>query len=158
MLPFVYKALYCDKEAKNRIIEVIEYNENIGRLSLRNLSMTIHIEELDNMDFSDVADGKKLLPIHPGEILREEFLKPMNITPHGLSLALQIPATRINNIVLERRAISVDTALRLAKYFGNTAEFWMGLQIDYDMTIARESLRDALNRIQQITPAPVETL
>ena len=71
--------------------------------------MTIRIEELYNMDFSDVAEGEKLLPIHPGKILREEFLKPMNITPHALSLALQIPASRINDIVLERRAISVDT-------------------------------------------------
>ena len=58
--------------------------------------MTIRIEELDNMDFSDVAEGKKLSPIHPGEILQEEFLKPMNIIPHALSLALQIPASRIN--------------------------------------------------------------
>lgn len=120
--------------------------------------MTIRIEELDNIDFSDVAEGKKLSPIHPGEILREEFLKPMNITPHALSLALQIPASRINDIVLERRAISVDTALRLAKYFGNTAEFWMGLQTDYDMAIARDSLRDALHRIQQIESIPVEPL
>ena len=116
--------------------------------------MTIRIEELDNMDFSDVAEGEKLLPIHPGEILREEFLKPMNITPHALSLALQIPASRINDIVLERRAISVDTALRLAKYFGNTAEFWMGLQIDYDMAIGRDTLRDALYRIRQIEFTP----
>lgn len=115
--------------------------------------MTIRIEELENMDFSDVAEGGKLRPVHPGEILREEFLVPLKMTPHALSMALQIPATRINDIVRERRAITTDTALRLAQYFGNTAEFWMGLQIDYDMAITRDSLRDVLSRIQRYEPA-----
>ncbi|WP_256325103.1 HigA family addiction module antitoxin [Nitrosomonas sp. Nm132] len=115
--------------------------------------MIIRIEDLENMDFSDVAEGGKLRPIHPGEILREEFLVPLSITPHALSLALQIPATRINDIVRERRAITIDTALRLARYFGNTAEFWMGIQIDYDIAITRDSLRDALNRIQRFEPS-----
>lgn len=118
--------------------------------------MTIRFEELEHTDFSDVAADKKLAPIHPGEILREEFLVPLQMTPHALSLALQIPATRINDIVRERRAITTDTALRLARYFGNTAEFWMGLQVDYDMAIARRSLRDALSRIQRFTPASME--
>ena len=117
--------------------------------------MTIRIEELEHMDFSDVAEGGKLHPIHPGEILREEFLVPLKITPHALSLALQIPATRINDIVLERRAITTDTALRLGRYFGNTAEFWMGLQMDYDMAIVRNSLQDTLDRIQRLVPANV---
>ncbi len=111
--------------------------------------MTIRIEELQDMDFSDVSEGR-LHPVHPGEILREEFLVPMKITPHALSLALHIPATRINDIVRERRAISADTALRLAQYFDNRAEFWMGLQTDYDMAIARDSLRDALSQIRRI--------
>lgn len=111
--------------------------------------MTIRIEELHGMDFSDVAEGGKLPPIHPGEILREEFLAPLKITPHALSLALQIPATRINDIVRERRAITVDTALRLAKYFDTTAEFWMGLQIDYDMAVARDSMRETLKHIRK---------
>ncbi|SDY63874.1 HigA family addiction module antitoxin [Nitrosomonas sp. Nm58] len=115
--------------------------------------MIIRIEDLENMDFSDVAEGGKLRPIHPGEILREEFLVPLSITPHALSLALQIPATRINDIVRERRAITIDTALRLARYFGNTAEFWMGIQIDYDIAITRDSLRDALSRIQRFEPS-----
>lgn len=118
--------------------------------------MTIRFEDLEHMDFSDIAEGEKLPPVHPGEILREEFLVPLQMTPHALSLALQIPATRINDIVLERRAITTDTALRLACYFGNTAEFWMGLQMDYDMAIARHSLRDALSRIQRFTPANVD--
>ena len=118
--------------------------------------MTIRFEDLEHMDFSDIAEGEKLPPVHPGEILREEFLVPLQMTPHALSLALQIPATRINDIVLERRAITTDTALRLACYFGNTAEFWMGLQMDYDMAIVRHSLRDALSRIQRFTPANAE--
>jgi len=117
--------------------------------------MTIRIEELEYTDFSDIAESEKLRPVHPGEILREEFLVPLQMTPHALSLALHIPATRINDIVLERRAITTDTALRLARYFGNSAEFWMGLQMDYDMAITRHSLQNVLNSIQRFTPANV---
>ena len=84
-------------------------------------------------------------PIHPGEVLREEFLVPYQLTAHALSMALQLPAPRINDIVRERRAITVDTALRLSKFFGNSAEFWMGLQTDYDMAIAREPMQDTTN-------------
>ena len=114
--------------------------------------MTIRVEDIHDVDFSDIADGGKLPPIHPGEILREEFLIPLKLTPHALSLALQVPAPRINDIVRERRAITVDTALRLARFFGTRAEFWMGLQTDFDMAIARENLRDTLNRIERFEP------
>jgi len=72
-------------------------------------------------------------PIHPGEILREEFLAPLNMSAHALALELKVPAPRINDIVRERRAISPDTALRLARYFGNTPQFWMNLQTSYDL-------------------------
>jgi len=75
-------------------------------------------------------------PIHPGEILREEFMVPMGLSASALSIALRVPAPRINDVVRERRAISADTALRLARYFGTSAEFWLGLQSDYDMKIA----------------------
>jgi addiction module HigA family antidote len=92
-------------------------------------------------------------PIHPGEVLREEFLTPYQLTAHALSMALQVPAPRINDIVREKRAITVDTALRLAKFFGNSAEFWMGLQTDYDMAVARQSMQDALDRIREYQPA-----
>jgi addiction module HigA family antidote len=74
-------------------------------------------------------------PIHPGEILREEFLVPMGMTAHALALELKVPAPRINDIVRERRAITPDTALRLARYFGNTPQFWMNLQSSYDLKI-----------------------
>ena len=86
-------------------------------------------------------------PIHPGEILREEFLLPMGLTAHALSLAVQVPAPRINDIVRERRSITADTALRLAQYFGTSAEFWMGLQTDYDVATARAAMADVLARI-----------
>ena len=87
----------------------------------------------------------KLHPIHPGEVLLEEFLKPMKISQNELALALRVPARRINEIVLSKRRITVDTALRLAHYFGNSAQFWLGLQMDYDLDIANQELS------QQIT-------
>ncbi len=86
-------------------------------------------------------------PIHPGEVLREEFLLPMGLTANALAIALQVPAPRINDVVRERRAVTVDTALRLAKYFGTSAEFWMGLQTDFDMATARTAMADVLARI-----------
>ncbi len=101
-----------------------------------------------------LAPVNGMRPIHPGEVLREEFLQPYKLTAHALSMALQVPAPRINDIVRERRAITVDTALRLAKFFGNGAEFWMGLQTDYDMAVARQSMTEALERIRQFSPAP----
>lgn len=79
----------------------------------------------------------KLNPIHPGEILDEEFLKPMGLSQNRLALALGVPARRINEIVLEKRGISADTALRLSTYFGNSADFWLGIQMEYDLDIAR---------------------
>ena len=76
---------------------------------------------------------KKLDNIHPGEVLKEEFMEPLNITAYRLSKDLGIPQTRISEILKGRRRISADTALRLSKYFGNSAKFWLGLQDDYDI-------------------------
>ena len=76
---------------------------------------------------------EKLDNIHPGEVLREEFMKPLEITAYRLSKDLGIPQTRISEILKGRRRISADTALRLSKYFGNSAKFWLGLQDDYDL-------------------------
>ncbi len=94
-------------------------------------------------------------PIHPGEVLREEFLLPLGISAHAMAMALQVPAPRINDIVRERRAVTVDTALRLAKYLGTSAEFWLGLQTDYDMALARTSMAGVLDRIDpcELLPA-----
>jgi addiction module HigA family antidote len=74
-------------------------------------------------------------PIHPGEILREEFLFPLGMSAHALALELKVPAPRINDIVRERRSITPDTALRLARYFGTTPQFWLNLQTSYDLKI-----------------------
>lgn len=83
---------------------------------------------------------------HPGEMLREEFLKPMNLSVNRLALDLRVPVSRINDIVHERRGITADTALRLSLYFGMTAEFWMNLQASYDLTKAK---MDKLRAIKQ---------
>ena len=88
----------------------------------------------------------KLVPVHPGEILSEEFLKPMSLSPNRLALALGVPARRINEIVLGKRGISADTALRLSAYFGNSADFWLGIQMDYDLDTARIDTGAAIDR------------
>ena len=88
----------------------------------------------------------KMRPIHPGEILREEFLLPLGMTAHALALELKVPAPRINDIVRERRAITPDTALRLARYFGNTPQFWMNLQSSYDLKITERETGSAIVR------------
>ena len=80
---------------------------------------------------------RQLKPIHPGEVLSKEFLAPMQLSQNRLALALGVPARRINEIVLGKRGITADTALRLAAYFGNSAEFWLGLQMDYDLDVTR---------------------
>ena len=81
---------------------------------------------------------KQLPPIHPGEILREESLQPLGTTAYRLAKDIHVPATRIADIVNERRGISADTALRLSRYFGNSAQFWLNLQTHYDLREARE--------------------
>jgi addiction module HigA family antidote len=83
---------------------------------------------------------RDLPPVHPGEQLREEFLKPLGITPYRLAKDLSVPVTRIQDIVAERRSVTGDTALRLARYFGTTPEFWLNMQRDYDLEVAAERL------------------
>lgn len=78
---------------------------------------------------------KRLNNIHPGEVLLEEFLKPLGISAYRLSKDLNIPQTRVSQIIKEKRKITADTALRLSKYFGNSAQFWLGLQNDYDLEV-----------------------
>ncbi|MGH9595683.1 MAG: HigA family addiction module antitoxin [Edaphobacter sp.] len=91
-------------------------------------------------------------PIHPGEMLREEFLVPMGLSANALALAIRVPVTRVSEIVNERRGITADTALRLGRYFRMTPEFWMSLQSHYDL----ETVRDAKERLicESIKPAP----
>jgi len=88
----------------------------------------------------------KLKPIHPGEVLSEEFLKPLALSQNRLALDIRVPARRINEIVHGKRSVSADTALRLARYFGTTPQFWMGLQSDYELDIAEDKLSRRLER------------
>ena len=85
-------------------------------------------------------------PIHPGEILLEEFMKPLGLSQNALARTLRVPPRRINEIVHEERSISPDTALRLARYFGTTAEFWVGLQVDYDLRLVRYRSQHEINK------------
>jgi addiction module HigA family antidote len=87
-----------------------------------------------------------LPPIHPGEILREEFMKPRGLSQNGLARALNVPPRRVNEIVLEKRGISADTALRPARYFGTSAEMRSGLQADYDLRLARYQKQKEIER------------
>jgi len=88
--------------------------------------------------------AEKLPNIHPGEVLLEEFLKPLELSQNRLARELGVPPRRVNEIVLGKRSITVDTALRLARYFGTSERFWLGLQLDYDLEEARGRLRDRL--------------
>jgi addiction module HigA family antidote len=90
--------------------------------------------------------NKRLHPVHPGEVLLEEFLKPMNLSQNRIALSMGVPPRRINEIVLGKRGISADTALRLARFFGVSAEFWFGLQAQYDLDITAEALGERLER------------
>jgi addiction module HigA family antidote len=91
---------------------------------------------------------RKLPNIHPGEVLLEEFLTPMSISQNALARAIGVPPRRINEIVLGKRAITADTALRLAHYFGTSEQFWMMLQASYDLDEARKRLGDVLPRLE----------
>lgn len=92
-------------------------------------------------------------PVHPGEVLREDFMKPLGLTVNRLALELHVPATRIGEIVHEHRRISTETAMRLARYFHTNAEFWLNLQNFYDLEISRRSGK-ATEIERQVNPAP----
>jgi len=89
---------------------------------------------------------KLLDPIHPGEILAEEFLKPSRLSANALAKSLGVPVTRVSEIIRGRRGVSADTALRLARYFGTSAELWLGLQAEYDLRVARREVGEEILR------------
>ncbi len=89
--------------------------------------------------------SKKMPPLHPGEILLEEFLKPMGLSQNKLALAIRVPARRINEIIHGKRRITADTALRLGKYFKMSPQFWLGLQMDFDLDVAMDKIGDTLD-------------
>lgn len=93
-----------------------------------------------------VKSVKKLKPVHPGEVLMDEFLKPMELSQNRLALAIGVPPRRINEIVLGKRSITADTALRLGRYFGMSPQFWLGLQMDYDLDVTADNLEKRLKK------------
>jgi antitoxin HigA-1 len=96
----------------------------------------------------------KLPNVHPGEILLEEFLKPLGISQNRLAREINVPPRRVNEIVLGKRAVTSDTALRLARYFRTSERFWMGLQVDFDLEEARNLLADRIEKeIKPVAPA-----
>ena len=104
-----------------------------------------------------MAVMNKLKNVHPGEILDEEFIKPMNITAYKLAKETNIPQTRISEIIHGRRKITADTALRFSRFFGNSPQFWLGLQNDYDLEEESRNLGDDLGKIALYAPKRVDT-
>jgi addiction module HigA family antidote len=115
-----------------------------GRIWMHGMSKSLIIIRREFMS------KKKMSPLHPGEILLEEFLKPMGLSQNRLALDIRVPARRINEIVQGKRRITADTALRLAKYFNMSARFWLGLQTDYDLDVAEDLLSDRLDKEIQV--------
>src|ERR1039457_5868557 len=97
------------------------------------------------LDGAELDDGARMAPLHPGEMLREEFMKPLGLSSNALAMELRVPVTRISEIVRERRGITADTALRLARYFNMSAEFWMRLQMDFDLESAADAEETAIH-------------
>src|ERR1700688_1253389 len=114
--------------------------------------MSIKRDDIDNwkVNFSDIASGRRLPPVHPGEILRDESLTPRKIRVYELANAIKGPRTRANDIVLGRRAIPIDTAIRLGRYFGTSSEFWINLQTRHDLDVADRTVRRRIER--EISP------
>lgn len=110
--------------------------------------MAIKREDVDRqmVDFSDVASGRRLSPVHPGQVLREEYLEPLGLSVYRLARELKIARPRLNDIVLGRRGVTIDTALRLGHYFGTTPEFWINLQTRHDLDIVARGMRFKIER------------
>jgi addiction module HigA family antidote len=107
---------------------------------------TIRTEDLDTIDFSDVTTGNAIRPIHPGEILREEFLAPLGMATADLAHALKVPLPVIDGLMQEKSPVTPDTALRLARYFGSSPQFWLNLQTAYDLRVAKQHASAVIER------------
>ena len=108
--------------------------------------MTIRRESLEagQIDLTDVTDGGRLAPVHPGDVLKHEYLEPLGMSVYSLAGALGVSRSRLNEIVQGRRAVTAETALRLGRYFGASADFWLGLQAAYDLEIARRAVGEKI--------------
>jgi len=115
--------------------------------------MNIRVEDLPSVDFSDVARHKHIPPTHPGDILLHDFLEPLSMSANALAKALHVPANRITSILNHTRGVTADTALRLARYFGTSPEFWLGLQADFDLRTTQAEIGKQLEK--EISPYPV---
>ena len=112
--------------------------------------MSIRREHLSKLDFSDVATGRRLAPVHPGTVLLRDFIEPMELTRYKVAKAIKVPQRRIDEVCSGKRAITADTALRLARLFGTDAQTWMNLQAQYDLELAE---RETAKRIErEVTP------
>ena len=107
---------------------------------------------IKSRSLTTIKAKEKMPPLHPGEMLREEFMRPLGISANALALALRVPVTRVSEIVNERRSITADTALRLARYFRMPADFWMNLQSQFELETAEDELAAAIRR--EVRPAP----
>src|SRR6201998_2176215 len=128
----------------------------LARLSLlrrENCGLSLSASQDTNMSKSN----ELMPPVHPGEILREDFMKPLGLSVNKLALELHVPATRIGEIVHERRRITAETALRLARFFHTNAEFWLNLQNFYDLEVARRAGKNSEIE-RQVRPAPASAL
>ena len=101
--------------------------------------MSFRRENLDSgaIDLSEVTEGKRLAPVHPGDVLKHEYLEPLDMSVYALAQSLAVPRSRMNEIVQGHRAVTAETALRLGRFFGTSADFWLGLQAAYDLEVAR---------------------
>lgn len=112
--------------------------------------MAIKREDLDKIDLSSITTGRRLAPVHPGEVLLKEFIEPMEITRYRVAKGAGVPQRRIDEICAGNRSMSADTALRLSRFFGVDAQFWMNLQSRYDLEVAERELRKRIDR--EVTP------
>lgn len=116
--------------------------------------MSISRDQLHTLDLAGIATGEPLAAVHPGEILLEDFLKPLGLSQYQAAKGMGVPALRINQIVHGKRAITADTALRLARYFGGDAQWWLRLQAQYDVEQTRQNLGKRLE--DEVTPLQVQ--
>jgi addiction module HigA family antidote len=108
------------------------------------------------LEGAELEEGARMPPLHPGEMLREDFMKPLGLSSNALAMELRVPVTRISEIVRERRGITADTALRLARYFSMSPEFWMRLQMDFDLESAVDAEETAIHEEIRPRPLPAE--
>ena len=142
-----YRLPIVSRNLKGTVRDSIASGLMISIVSVSIGKTTTHMKWKSQTTIDEVIGMKTLPNIHPGEILEEEFLKPLNITAYRLAKDTRMPATRVSEILKGRRRITADTALRLSRYFGNSPDFWLGIQMEYDIREERQALQKDLERI-----------